>query len=497
MLDEEKEKQGSSSKGVKRVFYFIKTSRGLVPLNELRKAEKRKQQTESKQIKAEKEFITLHNLIPYPFNVQGFLLLLENCSFFDACVRQIAKDVAGQGYTINLRKGIETENDDERKAIEDFLSDPNADEDSLEDIIERLIIDWGCIGWFGLEVSRDEVNKVNGLYHIPAHTFWIHKEEKKYCQLWMNKTIWFKKFGYEADIDAKSGDESKPVSPENLAHELIYYRNYYPRSAFYGAPNALSAVGAIKALISIRDYNLAFFENYGIPAALVTAEGDWGEDESGISNVKLLNDFINSELKGADNAHKTVVLNPPAGGKVTWTPLVVEVKEGHFKLYFKNLRDEILVAYKMPSYRIGITEQGSLGGSTAAESTRIYIDSIVNPLKRVINHIFSEKIIKDGLGIESYEFKLGELDIRDMNAIVTRCQTLFGMGGLSRNELRQEIGKSKLPDTEDGDKYYISTSYVPIGEESALASLSARDAAAEDLKKKVDEILKGMRSKGK
>lgn len=510
-----------------RVYRYVATSKGLVPWAELQRAEIRKVEKETKaksqQLKAEQDYMADKGLVPLPFNYAGLLTLMDNCSYFDACCRQIARDVTGQGWTIDLQEDA-TEDAAKQKAIKDFLSDPNTAEDAIDDIMERLIIDWGLIGMFCLEVVRDRgaalidpnfrpgegeaavpvpvpagEGLVNGLYHVPAQTIRAHKDGNKFCQIQGARYVWFRRFGYEKEVDANTGAEfetrdlgavgGKVFIPAN---ELIVYVNYYPQSAYYGAPQILPAVGAVKALIGIRDYNLSFFENYGVPAAIVTVEGEWDEEA-----VKQISDFIDVEIKGSNNAHKTIVVNPPEGGKIEWKPLVIEVKEGSFKLYFKQLRDEVLVCYRMPPYRIGIEETGALGGNVASEATRIYIDSTINPLKRILDHILTEKIIHDGLSCDTYEFSLNDLDIRDTQAITTRGVQLFGIGGISRNELRAELGMELIEAKKDptADAYYISASYKEIGAEESAAGATAQAVAMEGAFKAMkDDIAEALKT---
>jgi PBSX family phage portal protein len=498
-----------------KAYTFVKTDRGLIPFSTLersaiQKAAGRVTRAESKQLKSDAQYMTEHDLVPLPFEVAGLLTIMENCAFFDKAVRQIARDVVGQGFDLDLKdEADKTEEeptaapelgpdglpaaavpppapveDPERKRILEFLEDPNEEDETLEEIFEAAIIDYNTIGWMTLEVGRDDEAKVNMIIHIPAHTIRVHREGQRYCQIRGTDRIWFKKFGLEDDIDARTGQPLKKGDEANKANEMIFKRLYYPRSSWYGAPPILSAVGAVKALIGIRDYNLAFFENYGIPAALVTITGEWEDD-----SVTAISNFIDTEIKGSNNQHKTVVLNPPEDGKVEWEPLVVEIKEGHFKLYTKNLRDEILVCYCMPPYRIGIAEQGSLGGSTASESTRIYIDSTVNPIKLLTGRIITKKLIQAGLKNDTYEFWWGEVDTRDMTAIVARCVQLFGIGSMSRNEIRVEIGLEKLPPEEQGDKYYISSTYVPIEDAGTNAAAVGKETRIDELAARVDGLL--------
>jgi len=191
------EKAKSTVHGKKKIgkVYYLKTSKGLFPLSVLRKAERRS----SKQLKEEARFLSEKGLKPLPFDVNGLLALQENCSYFDSCVRQIAKDVVGKGWTLieATEEANEKEVEEQKKKAREFLEDPNEEqEEAIEDIIEKCIIDWGVVGWFAIEVSRDSASKeINGLWHIPAHTIRVHKSKKLFCQVRNNKYRWFKQIG--------------------------------------------------------------------------------------------------------------------------------------------------------------------------------------------------------------------------------------------------------------------------------------------------------------
>jgi len=422
--------------------------------------------------KEEARFLSEKGLKPLPFDVNGLLALQENCSYFDSCVRQIAKDVVGQGWILveSSEEVNEKEVEEQKKKAREFLEDPNEEqEEAIEDIVEKCIIDWGVVGWFAIEVSRDLASKeVNGLWHIPAHTIRVHKSKELFCQIRNNKYRWFKHADTGKEVLAKAS---------NLANEIIFFKNYYPRSSYYGAPNILGAVGAARGLISVRDYNLSFFDNYGVPAALVTLEGDWEEN-----SMKYINDFLDVEIKGSSNAHKTLVLELPSGGSLTWKPLSVEVKEGSFNLYYKQSRDEVLSSYKMPPYRIGISETGSLGGSTAKESTAIYINSTIAPLQKAVNRILTKSIVHNGLNCEHINFQFNKIDTRDLDSEVKRWQTLFSLGAINANYIRDKLNLEKV---DHGDDYYIAATYLPVGEES----ITRREASIEELNTKVNEII--------
>jgi PBSX family phage portal protein len=505
-MAKESRESSSPTKRKGKIYKYVSTSRGLFPWAVLRKAalkdEAKATNKKSKQMTLEKLYMTENNLVPPPFDMGGILLLMDNCSYFDACVRQIATDVTGQGYDITEKdeedvtepgaegepgkqeqatSPIDTAARAEKKRIADFFNVPNDDGDSIEEICKRLVIDLESVGQLCLEVSRGADGNVDGLFHVPAHTIRVHRDGNKYCQIRGADKRWFKKFGYENDVNENDGGEEN-VPDDKKANELIFYRNYYPQSSYYGQPPILPSVGSVRAMIGARDYNLSFFENYGVPAALVIVEGDWDEE-----NVKEISDFIDTEIKGSQNAHKTVVLNPPEGGKVTWTPLVTEMKEGHFKLYSKGLRDEILVPFKMPPYRIGIAEQGQMGGNVASEATRVYIDSTVDPLKQMTQHLITVLIIAEGLQSGALEFWWNDIDVRDLGAIATRCALLFGIGAMNRKQVCEELDVEP-PKDENAETYYISTSYLPLSE-AGTGTPGPGAGKVEELSGQVNNIL--------
>lgn len=449
---------------------FLYTSKGLFPISVLKEAESKKRKAESKQLKEDTQWMLEKGLVPYPFEAPTLLELKDNCAFFDACVKQIAKDVMGQGWRLELKEG-KKESQKEKDQILYFIENSGGDRDeTFEETLERGIIDWGFIGWWGWEVSRDDKDLVNGLWHVPAQTFYVHDSHNKYCQKRSQKEAWFKRFGIEDDISLTTG---KPITEERIqelkddpeskkkedetANELIYYKNYYPQSEYYGAPNILPSIGAVLGLIGVRDYNLAFFENYGIPAALIILKGRWSKD-----TAKQISDFIDVELKGSEQSHKTFCIHPNKDSTFEYVKLGIEIKEGSFKLYQKSLRDEILLDYSMPPYRIGVAEVGALGGSTAGESTKIYAQSVIAPLEEVVERLVTKKLFQQGLKVDSYTFQLNELLIQDLDAEAKRDLIYFGLGALTPNQILKRQGREPY---DAGNQYYVGSAYVPAGEE--------------------------------
>ena len=459
---------------------FVVTSTGLFPLDVLQKYQV--DRTHSQQIsRQESAFLEKKGLVHHPFSAKALLEFQENNAYFDACVKQIAKDVAAPGWRL---VPIEEEIEDEaqKEIAQAFFDDPNDRDESMSRIIEKIISDWGAIGWTAMEHSRGADGITDGIWHVPAQTIYAHEDHILFAQIRGTKKKWFKRFGTPDNISSLTGDAVK--NEKHKANEIIWYSNYYALSEYYGATNALPAIGAIMGMMGVRTYNLAFFENYGVPAGLMTLEGDWEENAA-----DQIRDFIDAEIRGSDNAHKTIVLELPEGGKATWSPLSVEVKEGSFTLWNDNLRGEILVCFRMPPYRIAIAAIGSLGGNVADEMTKIYNQSIIGPLKNDIGDMITRTVLKQGLQVDKYRFELIPLDIRDLDKLSILWDRIFKLGVINADWIRAKMGEKEREDGLGGE-YYIAAGLLPVTGETIEKREAALNAWMEDESLKISEKIK-------
>ncbi len=439
---------------VGEVFVYTDTE-NLVPFRTLLEFEISKGK---KELEEEKSWYSGNELRPRPYDPEAFLALYDHNPIFAETVNQIASDVAGLGWKLELKQGRK-ENKEEREKIEAFLEHPNPD-DSLRRILEALMIDWGTIGYWALQVVRNAAGEVVEIYDTPAYEMWIHKSDKKYCRRRGRQELWFRKFGLQdgdgdpIQISPETGEEGV-FDVEDAANELIFYRRHHPKYIHYGVPLILPAVGSVILLIGARDFNLSFFENYGIPAYLVTLSGKWkaGSDQK-------IRDFLNTAVKGSDNSHKTLVLQLPAGGEIKAQQLSVESMEGSFRLMVQLYREDVWASYSMPPSRLGIAIVGRLGGNIAEEATKIYKQGKVNPLQEDMENIVTRKLLEEGLGCSSYRWKLNELDTEDEDKELDRHCKKIEHGLETPNQARSALDLGEPYPL--GDKFYISRSLIPV-----------------------------------
>jgi len=411
-----------------------------------------KANAESKQIKEIYQWSINNDLVPPPYDPKGFLVFYERNATFFATVNQIARDVAGLGWDIILKDGAK-ENKSEKEKINEFLQN-SVPENSLRTLFNEILIDWGTIGYFGIEVIRNLKGEVAQLKRIPAYTIRVHKSKKKFCQVKYTNKVWFKQFGLEEDISYKTGKVTS--NNEEKANEIIFYKNSCQTNDFYGVPNILAALGDVNGLVESSTYNQAFFENFGVPASIIRLSGEWEE-----GSEEIVKKFLSTEVKGSQNGFKSLVLRQSKDCELEFDDLSPKQKDSSFANYQKECKENVLAVYSMPPERVGISVTGPLGGEKVREANRIYKQAIVEPLQCDLEDIMQK--ILSALDVSNYSFKFKDLDLTDPeeeNKKAESISKLISQGVLSINEARKKLGLSSV---EGGDVLRISGITEDIG----------------------------------
>jgi len=434
----------------------------------------------SQQIK-EVVFPGTYGLVTPLYSPDALAYHLETNTYHARCVKTKAQDVGGLGWRLQPLKD-EDPSEEQKKIVHDFFDNLDT---PLEDILTEAMIDRESIGQMALELireDRDPKGKPVGLHHIPVHTIRQHIDEKKFIQIRGIRKTWFKAVGLDdIDINKKDGKEAEAgtIPEEVRANELIWDKIYTPRSDYYGIPDHIPAIGAILGDVSRCDYNVSFFQNYGVPAYAVCVTGDFdpgvpvdanGKEEGAVGAAAPfkppLQWVIEEQIKTlAENPHSVVTLFvPTAGGDqaekvdVKFEPISVEIKDASFRLYRKDNRDEVLSAHAVPPYRAGISETGALGGSTVDPSDKIYRDSVIAPRQRRLERIINKEILQP-LEVTDWAFELINLDLSDEERELDMALKLFDSGALTPNDLirnfGEKLGVTVWKDVPAMDSHYV------------------------------------------
>jgi len=436
------------------------------------------------------------DLVEPLYNPYALTNLLELNTYHMRCVKTKARDTAGLGW--DLKSTVESPSAASlklRQHIIDVFKDMPM---SILEVLDRACTDWETISYGAIEVTRvnqDVEGEFAQLVHVPSPDLRVHRQKNKYAQIVRAKKRWFKRIGYEMDVDMDTGEEM-PLGTMPLAQratELIFWTNYSPRSSYYGLPDIMPAVGAMQGDLSRRDYNISFFDNFGVPAyaVFITGNFDPGEpvDQDGLPDPTGKTP-LEREIEGhfdeiARNPHSVLILSLPSVAdaegdvKIEFVPLAKEVREASFRLYRMDNRDEVIAAHGVPLNRLGINEIGALSGSTAEVSTEIYKTSVIGPRQEVIQTMINRSIVWGMFGAYDWHFELSPIDTTDEKHDIDIAKELFSVGGVTPNELIRKFGQrfgAQVSDHPSMDAHYVFNApvdYVPMTARYSSASAPA------------------------
>jgi PBSX family phage portal protein len=419
-----------------------------------------------------------------PYDLLKLMSWMNVNVIHSSCIRVKIQDTVGIGYHLEPSEEnegdkivTEAEEDDEYNSLLNFFKKVN-DKESFTMVLKKSFLDWEGCGNSYLEVSRDMGDKINGLYHVNATTVRWCKDKQRLIQRVGQEFVYFKLFGDERILNRKTGNFVQGLSkPEDAANEIIPMNIYSWMSSVYGLPEWLPALYPMFGDMKETEYNIDFFINYGVPAYAVIFEGVTMDPSVNEEITK----YFETTLKGSN--HKTLCMSTPKGGTIKFERLSVEQKEASFRIYKKDNRQDILASHRVPPYRVGVIEQGQLGGSVAGESDQIYLESVINPRQEEWMWIINQLIIKEGLGITKWEFVFDDINIANKATDATVYNSYIERGVMTPNEARAELG---LEPYVGGDVFYISGALIPAGlaPEVELEGEQAEENAAGEQKPK-------------
>ncbi|MDF2615360.1 MAG: phage portal protein pbsx family [Sedimentibacter sp.] len=409
----------------------------------------------SKQI--EDEFVDLYgsDIIEPPYNQLLWASLMETNTRLAKLIRTYARNTVGLGWRIVPKKAITKKTtakekkaiEEEKEMLEDFFNNIS-DILPFEEICFRAKVDEESMGNGYLEVTRDLKGKPMHLFHISGHTVRVLRNKKGFVQIRDGQKVYFKLFNGDYDMNYLTGEivAKGALNYEERATEIIPFQIYTPRDSYYGIPRYVSTADAIAGNKLSARRNLSFFKNDATPRMAITVAN--GQLTTG--SIQEIKDFVNSEGKGVDNAHRAMIIQAKGKNmgdasqnnvKIDVVPLTVgQTDDGSFIKYREANDEEIREAFGIGEVFLG--SKGTVNRATASILREITNNQEFIPDAKVKEFMINQTICKDlGARLCKLEFvrpsALGELDMADIFA-----RYLQG-GGITPNDIRHQLGKDE------------------------------------------------------
>lgn len=386
---------------------------------------------------------------------------LENL-YHARCIKQKAIDSC-QGYDIVTvdRKGVPVKTIDSKRSTKDnklydFFEECTTMEEFME-LAKQITIDFETFGFIALEMTRRRNGDPARFYHLPSETCRIARNlnlptlgdtDQKYMVQVVN--------AHERIFKIFDGERPNVLEPhtKNPMTEVLIIRNYHVMGGKYGIPDWVPALKAMIGNDKVAEYNINFFNNEAVPRFAVVVQGGKLDDET----KKDIKSYFKKDLKGVQNAHKTLVLTTPKGTEVKLIPLAVEMKDGGFRFYRKDNRDEIISGHGVPPHRIQVFDSGNSGSLSPGmlfDLDKAYKYSVIQPLQYKVAGIFN-RVIRLAWGIKDKKVVFTPLDIGEekmraeiLKTIATAHEKYYNIGSMTPDEIRVDNKQEKYSEQEN------------------------------------------------
>ena len=139
------------------------------------------------------------------------------------------------------------------------------------------------------------------------------------------------------------------------------------------------------------------------------------------------------------------------------TPLSVQTEEGHFRMYRKDTRDEVIHAHHVDPSRLGIYDAGSLNGGNSESTMASYKYGTIAPIKAELEDLVN--LIGKDLEITSWKFNIEEVAPIDYTKDLVLAEFLFQRGAMTIRDLLDNFG-NKFGLSYEETEPYLDTRFV-------------------------------------
>lgn len=321
-----------------------------------------------------------------------------------------------------------------------LIGNVNFNNETLEQVIEKVAFDWWAFGNAMVELVRTtrDGEPIVMMYHIPLEQAAIKKANGNNIidAIGVNKC-------WEHDSYDESTTREIPLYPTfEDDRSAIHIKNYAPGFFYWGLPENVAARFWAEIEYRIPKYNIAKFKNSFKPSAIIQTYGSFTEEEA----EELVESFKSLYTDTDNNDELLVQVLRRKEDKADIT--VLEDKtEGNYMELQKLATQAIVTGNQFTMSLTGLATSGKLGSNQQIRDELEYVqNTTITQAQRLITQSIINPFMKENAEVNSGVSGV-MLAIAKMNPISLRGQ-LEPNDILTNNEKREVFGYEPQEETE-------------------------------------------------
>ena len=373
-----------------------------------------------------KDWILFGDEGEYKNRYPEYLLNLYRRSAKNHAIINSKKDyVVGQGWAVNA-EGLDTMG---LARLQQFIQEPNQYE-SLNDILEKVALDYELYNGFALEIVYNQLNdKIAAIYHADFARYRSNEDGTKYYY----SEDWKKHNPVVEEIDAFNWKEPS-------GKQLLYVKGYSPDCKYYPLPTYLGSTGYIELDVEIANFHLNAVKNNFVGGTIVS----FYNGEPTLEEQEIIENQIKEKFTGTDNAN-SIVLNfaDSRDRGVEIQQLNGNDFDKRFDILNKTVQREIYAGHSVTDPALfGIKEDGIFTSrNQLVDSFELFQNTYVNGRQQFIERVFNDLAAVQGLSNRLFIQDTEPISVQFSEATVTSVMT--------EAEIREKVGLQVVQTEED------------------------------------------------
>jgi DNA-binding MarR family transcriptional regulator len=368
-----------------------------------------------------KDWILFGDEGEYKNRYPEYLLNLYRRSAKHHAIINSKKDyVVGQGWAVNA-EGLDTMG---LARLQQFINEPNQYE-SLNDILEKVALDYELYNGFALEIVYNQLNdKIAAIYHADFARYRSNEDGTKYYY----SEDWKKHNPVVEEIDAFNWKEPS-------GKQLLYVKGYSPDCKYYPLPTYLGSTGYIELDVEIANFHLNAVKNNFVGGTIVS----FFNGEPTLEEQEIIENQIKEKFTGTNNAN-SIVLNfaDSRDRGVEILQLNGNDFDKRFDILNKTVQREIYAGHQVTDPALfGIKEDGIFTSrNQLVDSFELFQNTYINNRQQFIERVFNELASLQGLSNRLYIQDTEPISVQFSESTVTSVMT--------EAEIREKVGLSVI-----------------------------------------------------
>jgi DNA-binding Lrp family transcriptional regulator len=366
-----------------------------------------------------KDWILFGDEGDYKNRYPEYLLDLYRRSAKNHAIINSKKDyVVGQGWAVK-EEGLNTLG---LAKLQEFIDHPNQYE-SLNDILEKVALDYELYNGFALEIVYNQLNdKIAAIYHADFARYRSNEDGSCYY----HSEDWSKHNPIVEKIEAFNWKEPS-------GKQLLYVKGYSPDCRYYPLPTYLGSTSYIELDVEIANFHLNSVKNNFVGGTIIS----FYNGEPTAEEQESIERQIKDKFTGTNNAN-SIVLNfaDSRDRGVEIQQLNGNDFDKRFDILNKTVQREIYAGHQVTDPALfGIKEDGIFTSrNQLVDSFELFQNTYINNRQQFIERVFNELASVQGLSNRLY--------IQDTEPISVQFSEMTVTSVMTEAEIREKVGLS-------------------------------------------------------